>query len=444
MQLSSTEDRLAGIVYSIRIRNDNDSPFEGVVELCLKGIPYLVSGGKDEWRVGQNKMPVWDETNHAWVYAPIQNIQLVVTCGARGFRKIAEYPILCYHIKLKPRSEQQIDCVFSFVVKENGFPHSEAAANHSLDGAIQQTSNYWKNKLGRYHAAWSKCFPEFIFRSALEAFLCTRLDLNGDVVGVAPSAIPIEVIPELCDVLFTSLPILYLQPELYQKVIAWYVDYLKNNEINWIADTRVLVIPAIMMGLGYRTTGRKDLFLQPDDLYHKVDEILKSVDPKKAYIEGLYLTEKIRRHTPLMQIELGTNILCWAAFHFWEILSLARGNTPEHKFWQEKARHTHAGIQKGMAVRGPGKTGYLLAGLRHGDPTNPINPLLYYEEDALEIALAPFLGFCLDSTSDLAGHDRLYVFRGVCVNPKNSGHVALVGKMESQWTRAHGKIYLSQ
>jgi len=389
-------ERMPGLFYSLKIKNPSKEPILAQVRLCLKGSAYLVKGGEGDWWMSQPGLPVWDASLGGWIYPAHKEISLVVKGGKGAQPKFNGCPVLSWEAHLKGDSEQEFTGLFIF--KDTATIAGQAIQTGSIQDWKAVTIQYWWDILGKFDASWAKQFPAFLQRAVQEALLCVRVDLDGNVVGIAPSPVPVDEYPLLCDVLWISLPALYLQPELYQQMIEWYVGYLVANEKEAAKDIRTRVIPAVMMGLGYRITGRKDLFVETKELSKKVEYLLGSIEGLDLKFSGLYPTERIRKHKPLMSIELGANILCWAAFDLWGRLCSEMGRKEIAARWHQAAQETHSAIQEKCVVRGPGETGFLLAGLIHGDPANPHQHFLYYEDDALEIAIAPYLGFCSSRT----------------------------------------------
>ena len=390
-------ERTPGFFYSLKIKNATSEPLVGQVRLCLKGSVNLINGGKENWSIAQSELPTWDSSLVGWVYPANKEIKMVVSGDQGAVPIFNEYPQLSWDVQLGGYSEQDFTGLFLF---QNTIPShiSREIDPVSVQDWKSDTIQYWKDLLGILDASWAKQFPDFIQRAVQEALLCVRVDLDGNVVGVAPSPIPEDDYPLLCDVLWISFPVLYLLPELYPKIIDWYLGYISANRFDGSMDIRMLVIPALMMGLGYRTTGRKDLYVEVKELAKKVEDLLESIIGSDLNFPGLYPNELIRNHKPLLSIELGTNILFWAAFELWGRLCSEMGYLDQAVKWRQAAQNTHSAIQRGLVVHGPSDSGFVLAGEKHSNPTNPFQTFMFYEGDALEIAIAPYLGFCSSQT----------------------------------------------
>jgi hypothetical protein len=391
--------RPAGVIYRIELSNTGQQIVSGRLLLRVLGHSYIVRGGVSKWTGNPRRLPAWDDGRKVLVCSSAESVSLVISGGDLFGPDKSDPTCLARPIDLSAGQSLSYSIFLAFETDTvQHLPNLAELTGRSVSEWQVATLDYWKEAVGYFTVSWDTRFSDFAARAVQEALCCIRLNGQHDVVGVAPSPTPVDEEPEFSDIMFISIPALYLDPKLYHQIMVWYASNHSVGDPQSPFDARARVTPAVMAGLLYRATGQVDFLRAQPVLVSRIQNLLQSVVERLDVDRGLYPTEVIRRHKPLMAHELGTNIECWAAFNMWSSLLNGLGMTNEAQTWEQRAQALHTAIQREFVQRGPDRIdtpagGWLWGGLRFmGQST--LGALLYYEDDGLDVAMAPFLGFC--------------------------------------------------
>lgn len=396
-------DRPVGILYSIELRNSQPRSISGQLKLRMTGQCFWVRGSASDWVASPDKIPTWDESAKAIVWSSSTPVALFVAADAQSEQDPDDPAVLVRDLGLDAGDSFRWDVFLTYEDTDASGRPANLSELRKRSGSEWTTATirYWSAALGEFMASPDAHLSYFTPRAAQEALSCIRIDGNGNVVGVAPSPAPESEKPEYSDILYIAMPALYLAPSLYGRVIAWYASHLHPDDAEQPVDTQARVTPAIMAGLLHRFTGSLQFLDADSGTLSRIETLLHSVLDLLDQEKGLYATEVIRRHQPLMGHELGTNLRCWAAFTMWANVLKASGELQRAAQWQQRAQTAHLAIQEQFAARGPDRSGSLEGGWLWGGFKSVYETTLYalllWEGDALDLAIAPLLGFCRES-----------------------------------------------
>jgi len=386
--------RPAAILYQIAVANPSGRSVSGWLRLRIEGKAYVVAAGEHGWRCPRQSFQRYEGGLSLTIesaYMP----SLVFRAETAASVQAEPEPGLAAHFALAPGGT----CRFGVWLACE--PSSASAGSSSVailreappEGWRASTLRYWNTLLGGVSISPPTRLSEFVTRAAQECLSCIRVDAHDEVVAVVSSPVAIADGPQIADLLFVCWPALCVYPALYARVIAWAVADLIAGGLRGLLDTQARVMPAVMSGLLLQRTGNTDLLSCSPETVSGVERLLESVVVHRESDTGLFPSEVMHGREPLIQFELGTNIECWAAFQGWaEVLDGLR-RPQEAARWRAQASDLKESIRRSLVVTGPGEGGWHYAGLRLVAPYR-LDPLHYFEHDALDIAVAPFLGFC--------------------------------------------------
>jgi hypothetical protein len=380
----------AAVIYALTLVNTEGEPVRGRVGLRLAGDLFRVGGDALEWRGNPGRRMQRDGAANGWSAQADNGISLTVS-GRAAWQAGPTPDLLTLPFDL-PAGECLIaDCVFAFA--SGGSGDAARLTSSSVADWEKSTAEAWQATFGSLEMTWAGRLPAFTRRSVVESLLCIRVDGEGAVVGLAPSPAPHVERTELADALLIGLPALYLQPGLFVRLLEWCATHplVTANEPPF--DTPARVMPAVMLSALQSKVGDAAVASLSQEALANIGAALETVLPKAERVYGLFPTDVLFGYTPLMAYEFGTNVACWAAFNAWSRALAARGDQEGANQWQERAANLHKAIQRYFAALGPGPGGWALGGSRPPSESM-VNAFLYFEGDALNIALAPYLGFC--------------------------------------------------
>jgi hypothetical protein len=386
--------RPPAILYQIQLTNKSSRARTGWIHLHIRGEAYLVQGGADQWhRVRQSFR--CEESGLILALRSDGLPDLLFWSEDATLIDAGPRPGVSSCFQLAP-DETQSFRVWVALERAWGDPDNSSLSRlrkMSAERWMSSTTQYWERRLGTASVSPPTPVSAFLRRGAQECFYCIRVNDLEEVVGVVPSPVPIEESSQLSDILFVCMPVLDLEPTMYARVIAWYVEEYAALEAALPLDTQARVVPAIMAGLLYQRTGDTAFFSDHPKTVTGIERLLESVVTHKDGTSGLFPTDVLHGYEPLIQFELGTNIECWAAFHWWAEVLDGIDMHDQAGRWRTCASETKEAIRQSFATTGPGKGGWHYAGLRLVAEYR-LDPLHYYEHDALDVAIAPLLGFC--------------------------------------------------
>jgi len=386
--------RPAAVMYQIQVANTGRNVESGRLRLRIRGETYIVHGGAEQWHRPRQSYQC-EEDRPVLMLRSEGPLDLIFSPEEPATIVAQPQPGLSTHFELAPGETYSFHV---WVMFDHGAGTGDTSGLSALSKApaehwMAATVAYWGKRLDAVSVSPPARVSDFLTRAAQECLYCIRVNDLGEVVGVVPSPVPVDERPLFSDILFVCMPALHLEPDLYARVIAWYAEQYAASERAHPLDTQARVIPAIMAGLLHRMAGSTAFLSHKPQTVTHIDRLLESVVECRDSTSGLFPTELTHGYQPLIQYELGTNIECWAAFHWWAQILDCLDMCEQATRWRTLAAETKESIRRSLATTGPGKGGWHYGGLRFVAEYR-LDPLHYYEHDSLDIAIAPLLGFC--------------------------------------------------